>query len=288
MGYLRKINIKTKRNNRILQPQNLSVMKGAQKTNANTTDSKRRSKSSKILRFRKSERHLHWAIAIPFMICYATALILVFFYNPNPLRPYREIFSVVHRISAVCLVVLPMLAILKSRKDLRMYFYNIKQAWVWSFEDIKWLGVMGLAAISKRFKLPDQGKFNAAEKINFMMLMSTYPLYIITGMFIWLTEGALLSWLIHFGMALIATPLLAGHKFMALVNPETRIGLSGMITGFVDRQWAKHHYTNWYRDHYEESPALASTQKPDVTPEQAVAPVAIEENVNALQLDNDA
>ena len=40
-------------------------------------------------------------------------------------------------------------------------------------------------------------------------------------------------------MALIATPLLMGHKFMALVNPETRIGLSGMFTGFVDRQWAQ-------------------------------------------------
>jgi len=293
MGYQRDINIKTRRQKRILQPQNIRVTKSDHKTGANTTDNKRRSQSGKILRFRKSERHLHWAIAVPFMLCYATALILVFFYNPNPLRPYREVFSVVHRISAVCLFVLPMLAILKSRKDLRMYYYNIKQAWIWTFEDIKWLGMMGLNAINKKFKLPDQGKFNAAEKINFMMLMSTYPLYIITGMFIWVTDGALLAWLIHFGMALIATPLLVGHKFMALVNPETRIGLSGMITGFVDRQWAKHHYTNWYRDHFEESPALALTQEPDVAaeqvvdaekaiaPEQAVAPVSHEEQVTA-------
>ncbi len=295
MGFQRKINLNTRRQKK-LQPQIIRVRKGAQKTDANTTESKRRSQSNKILRFRKSERHLHWAIAIPFMICYATALILVFFYNPNPLRPYREIFSVVHRISAVCLFVLPMLAILKSRKDLRMYFYNIKQAWVWTFEDIKWLGMMGLNAINKKFKLPDQGKFNAAEKINFMMLMSTYPLYIITGMFIWFTDGALLAWIIHFGMALLATPLLAGHKFMALVNPETRIGLSGMITGFVDRQWAKHHYTNWYREHFEESPALALAQKSDVAaepvvavekaiaPELAVASVANEEQVTAPQL----
>jgi len=39
---------------------------------------------------------------------------------------------------------------------------------------------------------------------------------------------------------------------MALVNPGTRVGLSGMITGHVDREWAKHHYTSWYRDHFEE------------------------------------
>ncbi len=206
--------------------------------------------SQKILRFRKSERHLHWAIAIPFMICYATALILMIYYNGNAIRPYRDAFSWVHRISGVCLFVLPMLAILKSRKDLKVYFYNIKQAWVWTFHDLKWLAMMGLAAISKRFKLPDQGKFNAAEKINFMMIMTTYPLYILTGMLIWMTNGALLAWLIHIAMALFATPLLVGHKFMALVNPDTRVGLPGMLNGYVDRNWAKHHYTKWYWEHF--------------------------------------
>ncbi len=283
MSYQRKISIKMRRQKRMLQPHNPGVIEGTQKTDANTYDSKRCSQSGKILRFRKSERHLHWAIAVPFMICYATALILVFFYNPNPLRPYREIFSLVHRVSGVLLIVWPMLAIIKSRKDLRMYYYNIKQAWIWTFEDIKWLALMGLASISKRFELPEQGKFNAAEKINFMSLMTTYPLYIITGMFLWITQGALLSWIIHFGMAMTATPLLMGHKFMALINPGTRVGLPGMFSGYVDRKWAKHHYAKWYREHFEDSPVPASTQTPDVATEQAVIPVAIEEKVPAWQ-----
>jgi formate dehydrogenase subunit gamma len=111
--------------------------------------------------------------------------------------------------------------------------------------------MMGLAAVSKRFTLPEQGKFNAAEKINFMTLMSTYPLYILTGLVIWWTDGALLSWLVHFGMAIIATPLIAGHIFMATINPDTRSGLPGMTSGYVDRDWAKHHYTRWYREHFE-------------------------------------
>ena len=40
--------------------------------------------------------------------------------------------------------------------------------------------------------------------------------------------------------------------------PASRKGLSGMMTGFVDRQWAKHHYRRWYREHHEtgEQPAL--------------------------------
>ena len=207
--------------------------------------------SNKILRFRKSERHIHWAIAIPFMVCFASALILVVFYNPNPLRPYRDVFSWAHRISGVCLFIMPFVAMFKSRHDIRVYFYNIRQAWVWTVEDIKWLMLMGLAAVNKKIKLPDQGKFNAAEKINFMVLMATFPLYILTGALIWLTDGAFLSWIVHFGMALLALPLMGGHIFMATINPDTRKGLPGMISGMVDRDWAKHHYTAWYREQFE-------------------------------------
>ena len=212
--------------------------------------------SNKILRFRKSERLVHWALAIPFLVCFGTALVLVFYYNPDPLRPYRDIVSWIHRISGVCLMVLPMLAILKCRGDYKIYFYNIKQAWVWTFDDLKWLVLMGAAAVSSKVKLPEQGKFNAAEKINFMKLMSTYPLYILTGITIWLTDAAFLSWVLHFTMAVIATPLVTGHLYMAMINPESRKGLSGMTSGFVDRHWARHHYGKWYREHHEVSYGL--------------------------------
>jgi formate dehydrogenase subunit gamma len=222
--------------------------------------------SQKILRFRKSERMVHWAIAIPFMLCFFTALILVVFYNPDPLRPFRNVFSWMHKISGICLFVLPILSIIRSRGDYKIYFYNIRQAWIWTFEDLKWLMMMGLAAISKRFTLPEQGKFNAAEKINFMTLMSTYPLYILTGLLIWLTDGALLSWLIHFAMALIATPLITGHIFMATINPDTRLGLSGMISGFVDRQWAKHHYSRWYQEHFEDNQNFVASNDNTIHP----------------------
>ncbi len=185
--------------------------------------------TNKILRFRKSERLLHWALAIPFLVCLISALILVIFYNPNPMRPYRVLFSWIHRI-----------------------FYNIRQAWVWTFQDIKWLFLMGLAAISKKISLPEQGKFNAAEKLNFMYLMTTYPLYIISGLVIWLTDVAFASWILHCYIAIMSLPLIFGHIYMATINPKSRVGLEGMITGFVDRHWAKHHYTLWYREHFEE------------------------------------
>ncbi len=212
-----------------------------------------------VLRFRVCERHIHWAIAIPFKICYLTALILVLVYNPSPGRPFRDIFAWIHRLSGICLATLPPLVLFIHRREFGLHLRNVREAWSWTFDDVKWLLLMGPATVSKRVTLPHQGKFNAAEKINFLVVMSTYPLYIATGLAIWFLRPAYLSWMIHFSMAVAATPLVLGHIFMATVNPDTRVGLKGMISGWVNREWARHHYRHWYDEHFEhlEQPVLA-------------------------------
>jgi formate dehydrogenase subunit gamma len=229
-------------------------------------------RSDEILRFHASERHLHWAIAIPFLVSYATALILVTIYNPHPERAYRALFSWMHRISGIWLTVLPLWTMVRHRRHVRIYVQNIREAFVWSVDDLKWLALMGPSTISARVKLPHQGKFNAAEKINFMALMATYPLYIVTGLLIWLPGVALFAWFAHFSMAVIATPLLLGHVFMATINPDTRVGLTGMITGFVSREWARHHYRRWYDETFERG-TIATTPAVQVAFQPRPAPV---------------
>jgi formate dehydrogenase subunit gamma len=245
----------------------------------------------KVLRFRASERRLHWAIAIPFLVCYVSALVLVVVYNPDPLRPYRAVFSWAHRISGICLIVFPLWAGAGAVKDFRVHFYNIRQAWIWIFDDLKWLALMGLAAISRRIKLPEQGKFNAAQKLNFMLVMSTYPLYIATGLLMWVTGAALLAWLLHFAMALIATPFLAGHIFMATIPKSSRKALPGMVTGMVERDWAQHHHRRWYeetfvKDHRgaKERPHATAPAVVEPRPAAAAAPAsAIPSRLAALE-----
>jgi formate dehydrogenase subunit gamma len=39
--------------------------------------------------------------------------------------------------------------------------------------------------------------------------------------------------------------VLAGHVFLALINPTTRPALRGMLTGRVDRAWAVRHHPRW-------------------------------------------
>jgi formate dehydrogenase subunit gamma len=205
---------------------------------------------SKIMRFAKAERLLHWALAGPFLVCLATGIILVAVYNPDPSRSYRSVFAILHRVSGCALIVLPMFVTLKRGGNASIHLYNIKQAWMWMCDDFKWLALIGLSAINSKVRLPEQGKFNAAEKVNFMVLMTTYPLYIATGLLMWFTHLPVLSWILHFMMAALSAPLILGHLYMALINRDTRPGLEGMVSGHVDRQWAKHHYGRWYREHH--------------------------------------
>jgi len=203
-----------------------------------------------ILRFRISERQMHWAIAVPFMICYGTAVVLSTVYNAHPDRPYREVLSWTHRASGVALLILPLWTIVQHWYDFSIHRYNIRDVWRWTLADVKWLFLIGPSTLNKKVALPEQGKFNAAEKINFMVLMATLPVYFLTGVMIWFHQFAFLAWVVHLSMAAVATTLMGGHIFMATVNPDTRVGLSGMITGFVDRHWASHHYGRWYKENF--------------------------------------
>jgi formate dehydrogenase subunit gamma len=215
-------------------------------------DARGTSQSTVILRFRESERVLHWSIAVPFTICFCTGMVLMFFYNLHSEGISRDIFTWTHRFAGAALVLLPFLTAVLYRSDYRIHLYNIKQAWAWAIGDLKWLVLMVPAAVSSRIVLPEQGKFNAAEKLNFLMVLCTYPLFVVTGLLLWMPDSVVLFWMVHVGMALIAAPLMIGHIYMALINPGTRVGLSGMISGYVDRQWAKHHYGRWYRENFEQ------------------------------------
>jgi formate dehydrogenase subunit gamma len=213
----------------------------------------RKDQVRQILRFARGEMMLHWAIAVPFLICFATGVTMKLFYNLHSGSLFREVLSFLHRVSGGCLAVFPVLAVARNWRDYKVHVYNVKVGFSWTIDDLKWLFLVGPATVSKRIVLPEQRKFNAAERLNFMMVMVTYPLFVATGVILWVTGvDHFLPWLLHISMSLVAPLLMVGHIYMAVVNPSTRVGLSGMFTGRVDREWAKHHYQRWYRDHYEE------------------------------------
>jgi formate dehydrogenase subunit gamma len=223
----------------------------------------RKDQFKQILRFARGEMMLHWAIAVPFMACFATGATMKLFYNLHSDSLVRAFLSFLHRVSGGCLAVFPLLAILRNRRDYKVHIENVKVGFSWTIDDLKWLFLVGPSTVSKRIVLPEQRKFNAAERLNFMMVLVTYPLFSATGFILW-TQGIdhFLPWVLHLCMSLVAPLLVMGHVYMALVNPSTRVGLSGMFTGRVDREWAKLHYQRWYRDNFEEDGSPKQRRRP--------------------------
>jgi formate dehydrogenase subunit gamma len=63
----------------------------------------------------------------------------------------------------------------------------------------------------------------------------------------------------HGAVVALTFIVLAGHVFLALVFPPTRPALRGMLTGWVDRTWARRHYPAWVAELDGQSGASRST-----------------------------
>ncbi len=212
----------------------------------------RKDQAKEILRFAKGEMALHWSIALPFLTCFVTGMVVKFFYNLHSDGISRDVLTFVHKVAGGCLTVFPTLAILRNWRDYKVHIENVKVGFSWTIDDLKWLFLIGPSTVSKKVVLPEQRKFNAAERLNFMMVMLTYPLFIVTGILLWIPGNHFAPWLIHVSAGLVAPLLMLGHIYMAVVNPDTRVGLTGMLSGRVDREWAKHHYALWYKERFED------------------------------------
>jgi len=176
--------------------------------------------------------------------------------EPRP-RHLHDAFLAAHRALGLALVILPPLALLRGSANWRVHLENMREGCRWTADDVRWLLLFPRNAMDPRVTLPEQGKFNAAEKLNFMMVSTFYPLYIVTGLMVRLPGVAFFPYLAHLVMAGLGVLLVLGHIFMATVNPDTKVGLSGMFTGWVDRNWARHHYRRWYREHFEPNEMVA-------------------------------
>ena len=112
-------------------------------------------------------------------------------------------------------------------------------------EDREWLRAMPARLLSGGPE-PPAARLNAGQKINFILVCVLLAALYVSGV------QTILAGTHHnliFGGHKLATialgVLVAGHMYMALVNRPTRPALRGMLTGEVDREWARRHYSRW-------------------------------------------
>jgi formate dehydrogenase subunit gamma len=198
-----------------------------------------------VRRFSPAERLLHWLLAVTFLTMMATGLIL---YLPMfaQLAANRMLWKSIHLGAAIAFWVGLLLLIVATPRELRA---TARQVDRFDGDDGRWLRW----AVSRHGPEPPQGRFNAGQKLNTAIIGGLMVVFTFSGTLMYLQETdaqfrGTSAILVHDWATWIAVPLVAGHLYLALLNPSTRHSLRGIVLGTVRRDWAARHHTKWEKE----------------------------------------
>ena len=95
------------------------------------------------------------------------------------------------------------------------------------------------------------GKYNAGQKVLFWLIMASILALLISGLIMWRAYFAeyfpipvlRLAILAHSVAGIGLILLIVGHIYLAI---WVRGSITGMVTGYVSRAWARQHHDRWY------------------------------------------
>jgi formate dehydrogenase subunit gamma len=187
-------------------------------------------------RFARAERWVHWSVAALTIICMLSAAIL--YYGPLSIQVgHRHLVELVHVYSGFALPTPMALGVVSAayRTDLRRLNRFTPADWRW------------LRSRRRRDGTIRVGKFNAGQKLNAALSSGSILVLFGTGIVMYFTHLARLSWrtggtFVHDWFALGFGLLVIGHIVYAARDPESR---RGMRRGVVSSQWARLHHRSW-------------------------------------------
>ena len=191
-----------------------------------------------VRRFSRTERTLHWANAIVFLVLLGSGLVL---YLPSlaVLVGRRPLVKDVHLYSGLAWI--PLLVLVALAGDRRGIVRTARELDRFDRDDARWL--------AGRRPAP-QGRFNAGQKLNATLTAAFTVLFAVSGLLLWLGEGDTRyrfasTVILHDGLMYAALALLVGHLYLAVIHPATRHALRGMTLGTVREDWAERHHAKW-------------------------------------------
>ena len=195
---------------------------------------------SRIQRFTRTERAVHWVHAAAFLALLGSGLVLyvpalAVLVNRRPLVKDIHVYTAVAWLLAIALIVT-----IGNGRSVRRTLADAER---FDADDGAWL----------RGRRSPQGRFNAGQKINIVLTSAFAVLFTISGADLWYGErhtparlpGAIF---LHDSLTYAALLLFIGHLYFAVFNPATRHALRGMTTGEVDADWAARHHAKWAGD----------------------------------------
>lgn len=204
----------------------------------------------RVYRFNTAERIAHWNHALSFIVLFMTGAALVF-RGFALLLAHDGLLAAgqVHRVGAVFFTVLTIpVLIIGARRRAGEW---VRTSLQFDRDDRRFLVLFARDFFGLKVKLPDQGRFNAGEKINSLMQIFGWPVMVTTGwMLVWkgAFPAAVVQWVlaVHSFTAFVLGAAVIGHIYLASLHPHARPGFMGMVTGWVPAWWARGHYRKWY------------------------------------------
>ena len=194
-----------------------------------------------IDRFCKTTRWFHWTFALSFVGLAATGSLLFLREQLELADDTAHTLVEVHEIIAVVFLSAPWLV--AASGDTRRWLSDLADILPIGRDDLVWLRAQ--MTPWRQHDLPGQGKLNAGQKVNALIVLGLSSVLTVTGLHLWREPGAFVALTLHVSGFLIWIPIFAGHLFLALVNVSTRPALRGMTLGRVRRDWARHHHQRW-------------------------------------------
>jgi formate dehydrogenase subunit gamma len=130
--------------------------------------------------------------------------------------------------------------VLGDRARLRADWREIERI---DWDDRRWL--LGRGA--------PQGRFNAGQKVNAIIMSAFAILFVVSGILLWLAAAdADFRWrgpiVVHDTLTVLSIFLVLGHLYLAVLHPTTRHALRGMTLGTVREDWARKHHPKWVEE----------------------------------------
>lgn len=207
----------------------------------------------KVLRFTGGERFSHWVHAASFLILLFTGLAVL----SVTFRPVMAIVGgidnarMIHRVVAVIFVVVVGLKFFIG--DTKHHWQWIRSVFTWTKADVMHVKAFAVEFFGGHGNYPPQAKFNGGEKINSLFTIFGSIFIAISGFIMWFPQHfpialVRIAYPVHDLSMIFMTTALIGHLYLALLHPESRVALQGMLKGYVPKGFAKSHHGAWYEE----------------------------------------
>jgi len=205
----------------------------------------------RLRRFVVGERLSHWLYALFFLTALITGLLMWIPTTRIWMAGARRELAQYHGYVGAAMIIVPILVLIVL--DRRRLLGDIRDVDRWSWNDRRWFGLAIRGYTLRGRQMPPQGRFNAGQKANVVLVAAMAVGFAVTGGILmhrqdmpqWLVSRAL--WL-HAVLAVAGVALLAGHLAHVLFTRHGRTYLAGMVRGWIPEELAREKHQRWWEE----------------------------------------